>query len=145
MSIYQELISTFEDEQRTVVFNGLSNYLHLDLFTDVTLICGLRQLRAHKVVLASSCKFFRDLFSRTNNAINAVDLNKELSANGLTLTFEDVQQIVGVLYCVGTVEISPQRIESLLVVAQVLGMQMIDNSYMFTGRGEGAPTQESFA
>jgi hypothetical protein len=30
--------------------------------------------------------------------------------------------LAGILYCVGTVEISPQRIEMLLVCAQVLGI-----------------------
>lgn len=51
-----------------------------------------------------------------------MDLGKELAPNGLHLTFEDVRLIVGVLYCMGTVEISPQRIESLLLMAQVMGI-----------------------
>ena len=33
-----------------------------------------------------------------------------------------MQLIIGILYCVGTVEISPQRIETLLICAQVLGI-----------------------
>jgi hypothetical protein len=71
-----------------------------------------------QVVLASSSKFFRDLF-RSNASLSAVDLDRELSPNGLSLSIEDVRLIIGILYCVGTVEISPQRIESLLVSAQV--------------------------
>ena len=48
--------------QQTVVFAALSEYLHQALFTDVVLVVGHQRLRAHKVVLSSSCKFFRDAF-----------------------------------------------------------------------------------
>ena len=54
-----------------------------------------------------------------------MDLDKELAPNDLSLTLEDVQLIIGILYCVGTVEISPQRIETLLVCSQVLGSYTI--------------------
>ena len=50
--------------------------------------------------------------------LTTVDLDKEFSPHGLALTFDDVQLIIGILYCVGTVEISSQRIESLLLIAQ---------------------------
>jgi len=49
-----------------------------------------------------------------------VDLDKELAPHGLSLTFDDVQLVIGILYCVGTVEISSQRVESLLLIAQVI-------------------------
>lgn len=110
-----------------------------------TLAPGIRNVqhfRAHKIVLSSSSKFFRDLFQRNPrkakptdssfrsfrdcvrliSELQSVDLDKELAQNDLFLSFEDVQLIIGILYCVGTVEISPQRIESLLVAAQVLGI-----------------------
>ena len=45
---------------------------------------------------------------------------QELAPNDISLTLEDVQLIIGILYCVGTVEISPQRIETLLISAQVM-------------------------
>ncbi len=51
-----------------------------------------------------------------------VDLDKELAQNDLVLTYDDVQLIIGILYCVGTVDISPPRIKSLLVASQVLGI-----------------------
>ena len=41
-SITADLISVFEEEQRKVVFSALSDYLHLGLFTDVSLTCGLQ-------------------------------------------------------------------------------------------------------
>ena len=47
---------------QTVVFAALSEYLHQAMFTDVVLVVGHQRLRAHKVVLSSSCKFFRDAF-----------------------------------------------------------------------------------
>ena len=39
MGSIHELISTFENEQKTAVFTALSDYLHLSHFTDVSLIC----------------------------------------------------------------------------------------------------------
>lgn len=51
--------------------------------------------------------------------MTCIDLNKELAANDLSLTFEDVQQIICILYCVGTVDISPQKVASLRLIAQV--------------------------
>jgi hypothetical protein len=136
---FLDLISAFEEDQRKVVFSALSDYLHLGLFTDISLTCGVQMLRAHKVVLAASSKFFRDAFkhcpSKTYfsgflalfsykklvlSAMATVDLDKELAPHGLSLTFDDVQLVIGILYCVGTVEISSQRVESLLLIAQVL-------------------------
>ena len=76
-----------------------------------------------QVVLSSSSKYFKDLF-RHQPGVTLVDLDKELAPNDLNLTLEDVQLIIGILYCVGTVEISPQRIETLLVCSQVLGWQI---------------------
>ncbi len=177
----QDLIGAFEEEQKSVVFSALSDYLHLSLFADVALVCGSasssgpcgpapvrRRLWAHRVVLASSSKFFRDLFRQDPGnlrimtpkvqlngkkaycrlffcwalywisrfqphsrifisflplaGLQEVDLDKELAPNDLVLAFEDIQLITGILYCVGTVEISPPRIKSLLVASQVLGI-----------------------
>uniref|UniRef100_A0A0K2TTS5 Protein bricabrac 2like [Ceratitis capitata] n=1 Tax=Lepeophtheirus salmonis TaxID=72036 RepID=A0A0K2TTS5_LEPSM len=115
------IINMFEAEQKSAVFGSLAGYLNTATFADVSLACRNQVLRAHKVVLAASSKFFSDLFKH-NPAINVVDLDRELSPNGLDLTYEDVQLIIGILYCVGTVEISPERIESLLLIAQVLGI-----------------------
>ena len=92
-----DLIAAFEEEQKTVVFSGkfkivvtdrwvptfwpemkftyffaaLSDYLHSAVFTDVSLVCGNghQRLRAHKVVLASSCKFFRDTFKVSTRSL----------------------------------------------------------------------------
>ena len=59
--------------------------------------------------------------------VSVIDLDKELAPNGLDLSFTDVQLIIGILYCVGAIEISPQRIASLIVVAQVLGIPSLIN------------------
>ena len=45
-----------------------------------------------------------------------------MAPHGIDVSFEDVRLIIGILYCVGTVEISPPRIESLLLLAQVMGV-----------------------
>ena len=44
----------------------------------------------------------------------------ELAPHGISVTFDDVRIIVLLLYCVGTVEISPQKVESLLLIAQIM-------------------------
>ena len=103
------------------MFSALSEYLSTGQYVDISLVCKGQVLRAHKVVLSSSSKYFKDFF-RHRPGVNIIDLDKELAPNDLSLTLEDVQLIIGILYCVGTVEISPQRIETLLICAQVLGI-----------------------
>lgn len=51
-----------------------------------------------------------------------IDLDSELSSNGISLDFGDLQQLVSALYCVGNLDTSSQGIESMLLVAQVLGI-----------------------
>jgi hypothetical protein len=118
-----------------------SEYLSTGQYVDISLVCRGQVLRAHKVfslilifsficgtllhlylqvVLSSSSKYFKDFF-RHQPGVNIIDLDKELAPNDIRLTLEDVQLIIGILYCVGTVEISPQRIETLLICAQVGG------------------------
>ena len=58
----QDVLLAFEEEQRAKVFSALSAFRRADLFTDVTLTCRGQALRAHKVVLAASSRFFNDLF-----------------------------------------------------------------------------------
>lgn len=116
-----DIISCFEAEQKNTVFSALSEYLSTGQYVDISLVCKGQILRAHKVVLSSSSKYFKDFF-RHQPGVNIIDLDKELAPNDLSLTLEDVQLIIGILYCVGTVEISPQRIETLLICAQVLGI-----------------------
>ena len=103
------------------MFSALSEYLSTGQYVDISLVCKGQVLRAHKVVLSSSSKYFKDFF-RHQPGVNIIDLDKELAPNDLSLTLEDVQLIIGILYCVGTVEISPARIETLLICAQVLGI-----------------------
>lgn len=50
--------------------------------------------------------------------VPVVYLDKELAPNGLDLSFQEVHLIIGILYCVGTVEISPPGIDNLLVTSQ---------------------------
>ena len=114
-------ISCFEAEQRSTVFSALSEYLSTGQYVDISLVCKGQVLRAHKVVLSSSSKYFKDFF-RLQPEVNIIDLDKELAPNDLSLTPEDVQLIIGILYCVGTLEILPARIETLLICAQVLGI-----------------------
>ena len=115
------LIASFEEDQKTTVFSALSEYLNQNLFCDVSLLVGHQILRAHKLVLASSSKFFYNAFSHYPS-LSTIDLERELAPHGISVTFDDVRLIIGILYCVGTVEISPPRIESLLLMAQIMGI-----------------------
>ena len=115
------LIAAFEDEQKNAVFSALSEYLEQNMFCDVSLVVGQQVLRAHKMVLASSSKFFSNVFNHIPS-LSAIDLERELAPHGISVTFDDVRLIIGILYCVGTVEISPQRVESLLLIAQIMGI-----------------------
>ena len=113
------LIAAFEDDQKNAVFSALSGYLQQGIFCDVTLIVGQQVMRAHKMVLAPSCKFFSNTFGHYP-ALNSIDMERELAPHGISVTFDDVRIIVLLLYCVGTVEISPQKVESLLLIAQIM-------------------------
>ena len=111
-----------------------------------------------QVVLSSSSKYFKDFFRHQPGVniidLDKVDKEpspvpniyspgnckkyfailmtkfcpKELAPNDISLTLEDVQLIIGILYCVGTVEISPQRIETLLICAQVDSCKIVPSS-----------------
>ena len=89
-----DIISCFEAEQRNTVFSALSEYLSTGLYVDISLVCKGQVLRAHKVVLSSSSKYFKDFF-RHQPGVNIIDLDKELAPNDLSLTLEDVQLIIG--------------------------------------------------
>ena len=115
------LIAAFEEEQKNAVFSALSEYLHQNMFCDVSLVVGHQVLRAHKMVLASSSKFFSNAFNHYPS-LTSIDIERELAPHGITVTFDDVRLIVGVLYCVGTIDISPQRVEDLLLIAQIMGI-----------------------
>ena len=113
------LIAAFEDDQKNAVFYALSGYLQQNMFCDVTLIVGQQVMRAHKMVLAPSSKFFLNIFSQVPS-LHSIDMERELAPHGISVTFDDVRIIVLLLYCVGTVEISPQKVESLLLIAQIM-------------------------
>ena len=113
------LIADFEEDQKNTVFFALSGYLQQNIFCDVTLIVGQQVMRAHKMVLAPSSKFFSNAFNHYPS-LTTIDLERELAPHGISVTFDDVRIIVLLLYCVGTVEISPQKVESLLLIAQIM-------------------------
>ena len=88
------LIASFEEEQKTIVFSALSEYWNQSLFCDVSLVVGHQVLGAHKVVLASSSKFFSNAF-RHYPDLSTFDLDSELAPHGIDVTFEDVKCIIG--------------------------------------------------
>ena len=99
------LLAAFEDDQKNAAFYAiaLSGYLQQNKCCDVTLIVGQQVMRAHKMVLAPSSKFFSDTFSLYPACLTSIDMERELAPCGITVTFEDIHIIVLLVYCVGTV------------------------------------------
>ena len=118
------LISAFEDEQKTTVFSALSEYFRQNLFCDVVVVVDHQIIRAHKAVLAASSRFFYNAFSHYPS-LNTIDIEREMAPHGISVVFEDLKLLIEMLYFEGTVEISPQRIETLLLVAQVMGIPSV--------------------
>ena len=58
----KDLIEVLEEEQKATVFKALGEDFYQNAFCDVILMVGSQTINAHKVVLASSSKFFRDVF-----------------------------------------------------------------------------------
>ena len=118
------LVSVFEDEQKTTVFSALSEYFRQHLFCDVVVVVGHEIIRAHKVVLAASSRFFYNAFHHYPT-LSTVDIERELAPHGITVVYEDLKLLIEMLYFEGTVEISPQRIETLLLMSQVMGIPSV--------------------
>ena len=87
------LIADFEEDQKNTVFFALSGYLQQNIFCDVTLIVGQQVMRAHKMVLAPSSKFFSNAFNHYPS-LTTIDLERELAPHGISVTFDDVRIIV---------------------------------------------------
>ena len=115
------LTSAFEEEQKRRVFSVLREYFHQNLFCDISLVIGDHTLRAHKLVLAASSKFFANAFDK-NPSLSTIDLERELQPHGVEVSFDDIRLILDILYCVGTVEIPPEKKEFLLLLAQIMGI-----------------------
>ena len=86
-----------------------------DEFADVTLACeDGKQIEAHKVILASSSPFFKNLLRRNRNPHPLIYMRGVKSENLLA--------IVDFLYC-GEANVDQENLESFLVIAEELQLK----------------------
>lgn len=104
--------------------NMLSNMLQCGSLVDVTIYCDDGQLNAHKLVLAASSTYFRNLFSRMNNAFHYPNIVlREMPVNDLKIIIQFIYH--------GEVMVPQDRVTSLMKCAdylQIDGMASSANS-----------------
>lgn len=104
--------------------NVLNNMLQCGSLVDVTLYCDDGQLNAHKIVLAASSTYFRNLFNRMSGAFHyPYIVLREIPVN-------DLKTIIQFIYH-GEVHVPQDRVNSLMRCAnylQIDGMASSANS-----------------
>ena len=83
-------------------------------FTDVTLACEDGQLEAHKVILAASSPFYRNIFKRNKHAHPLIFMRN--------VKFVDLEAIIDFLYC-GETNVFQQNLDSFLALAEDLQLK----------------------
>ena len=104
--------------------NVLNNMLQCGSLVDVTIYCDDGQVNAHKLVLAASSTYFRNLFSRMTNAFHyPIIVLREMPV-------DDLKTIIQFIYH-GEVNVPQNRVDSLMRCAnylQIDGMASSANS-----------------
>jgi len=80
-------------------------------FTDLTLVCADKQVEVHKVVLASSSKFFQRVLKNIKHSHPLIYLSG--------IKFKDLEAVLSFMY-LGQVNLAQEDLDSFLVVAQEL-------------------------
>merc|ERR1712129_677067 len=102
--------SDFQDNTREVLKNLRSD----DNFTDVTLACeDGYQVEAHKVILAASSPFFKNLLCRNKHQHPLIYMKGARS--------ENLEALMDFLYC-GETSINQENVEDFFVLAQELSI-----------------------
>ena len=84
-------------------------------FTDVTLACeDGQQLEVHKVILAASSPFYRNIFKRNKHAHPLIFMRN--------VKFVDLEAIIDFLYC-GETNIFQENLDSFLALAEDLQLK----------------------
>lgn len=110
----QHPVSLYKRPQHNLkLANMLGNMLQCGSLTDVTIYCDDGEVNAHKLVLAASSNYFRNLFTRISNAFQyPIIVLREIPAN-------DLRTILAFIYD-GEIHIPQNRVESLLRCANYL-------------------------
>ena len=83
-------------------------------FTDVTLACEDGQLEAHKVILAASSPFYRNIFKQNKHAHPLIFMRN--------VKFVDLEAIIDFLYC-GETNVFQENLDSFLALAEDLQLK----------------------
>lgn len=110
----QQPVTIFKRQQHNLkLTNVLNNMLQCCSLIDVTIYCDDGEVTAHKLVLAASSNYFRNLFSRITNAFHyPIIVLREIPAN-------DLRTILQFIYH-GEIHIPQNRVESLMRCANYL-------------------------
>lgn len=101
--------------------NVLNNMLQCGSLVDVTIYCDDGQLNAHKLVLAASSAYFRNLFSRMTNAFHyPIIVLREMQ-------IIDLKTIIQFIYH-GEVNVPQNRVDSLMRCANYLEIDGMSSS-----------------
>merc|ERR1719334_2837528 len=83
-------------------------------FTDLTLVCADKQVEVHKVVLASSSKFFRRVLKNIKHSHPLIYLKG--------VKFKDLDAVLSFMY-LGQVNLAQEDLASFLALAEELEMK----------------------
>ena len=102
----------FEDN----AVSTFARFRNVSDFSDVTLVCedGLEQVNAHRVILASSSTFFRNILKKNSH------LNPVIFMRGIYFT--ELMAIVDFLYF-GEAKVLQENLDTFLALAQDLGLE----------------------
>lgn len=115
-------MAIFKRQQHNIkLANVLNQMLQCGSLVDVTIYCDDGQVNAHKLVLAASSTYFRNLFSRMNNAFHyPIILLREMPVN-------DLKTIIQFIYN-GEVNVPHNRVDSLMRCANYLSIDGMASS-----------------
>jgi len=98
-------------EHSSYFFSRITALRHSDLLTDVTITCGDKAFKAHRLVLCASSEYFRKIL------VNNIEKSAYVHIMGVSPIY--IQNILQYLYT-GQIEIAPSDVEPFLKVANEL-------------------------
>lgn len=115
-------MTVFKRQQHsTKLSQELNNMLRCNTLLDVTIYCDDGQVSAHKLVLAASSIYFRNLFKRMTDTFHypAIVLRE--------IPIDDLKTIIDFIYD-GEISVPRSRVSSLLRCANYLQIEGMDSS-----------------
>jgi len=115
---------------------NLSSALHNlrgdENFTDLTLVCADQQVEVHKVVLASSSKFFWRVLKKIKHSHPLIYLKG--------VKFKDLEAVLSFMY-LGQVNLAQEDLDSFLAVAEELEVKGLTPGENFSNYDADSQTQ----